>query len=132
MAEPKGFDFPFRVTATEFPRSVTGTDRVEAQIKQVLTTSLFERLNRPTFGSRLQDFVFETINPVTKLLIEAEVARALVDSGVDVSIISIEAVADETNKNPKTNTTLGVRIEFELQGRQAGVTVPLTTGRAEQ
>lgn len=127
MAESRGFDFPFRQGTDAFPQPATGLERVTAQIKQVLLTERGERLMRPNFGSRLREFLFENIDAITVEAVRAEVARALIESDVDVLILEIR-VSVENLESTNSRTALVVSVFFDQLGQRGTVGIRLAAG----
>lgn len=96
--------FPFRVDARG--RSATADDDAHLRqlIEQVLFTSPGERVNRPDFGSGLQQLVFapnsDALAATTRLTTEAALQTWLGD------LIEVESV---------TVTSIDARLEVEVQ-----------------
>ena len=55
-------DFPYRIAVNGRTASTNRSEHIRDMIKQVLFTSPGERVNRPTFGSGLNQLVFEPNN----------------------------------------------------------------------
>jgi len=127
VAEARGFDFPFRQDTEGFPQPATALSLVGAQIRQVLMTQLGERLMRPTFGSKLQEYVFETIDVITVEAVRAEVARALAESDVDVLVLGIRVTVEGLHSS-SAPTALVVSIDFDQLGKRDSVGIKLTQG----
>lgn len=125
MAEPRGIDFPFRADTGGFPEPADGLDLIGASIKQILLTELGERLMRPTFGSRIREYLFENIDDVLLEVIRAEVARAILANEPRVLLISVD-VRVELQDRPETVNVVVIEIFYDRYGRRSSVQVSFT------
>ncbi len=125
MADARGFDFPFRAGDEGFPQPATDITRVGSQLRQVLLTEVGERLMRPTFGARLRQFLFETIDSITLESIRAEVARALLSSDVDVLVLDIQIQVENLDSSSQPPVVV-VNVFFDRLGRRGTVGISLS------
>jgi phage baseplate assembly protein W len=92
-----GWDFPIRVNAKGGIQWSSGPDRIQDAIWIILKTSLGERVMRPRFGSRVNDFVFQpNSSPVRTELVSA-IKRALLQSEprIDLEKVRAQTVEDD-------------------------------------
>lgn len=91
----RGWAFP--VTTDRSGRTSTSekeTD-IEESIRIILGTARGERVMRPTFGCRIHDFVFETVNATTLHRLEDGVREALVEWEPRIEVTNVDASAAE-------------------------------------
>lgn len=88
-------DFPFRIDAQGRTAGTSDEGYVRALIEQVLFTAPGERVNRPTFGSGIQQLVFEPTGgefaSAARLLVHGALQQWLPEAvevqAVDVSVL---------------------------------------------
>jgi len=69
-----GVNYPIRRSEDGyFDKTSTTVEHVKANLINVLSTSRGERVLRPDFGTRLEEFLFEPLTPQTRAEIEAEI-----------------------------------------------------------
>ena len=92
-----GWDFPIRVNAKGGLQWSSGPDRIQDAIWIILKTSLGERVMRPRFGSRVNDFVFQSNSSPVRTELVTAVKRALLQSEprIDLEIVRAQPVEDE-------------------------------------
>lgn len=114
--------FPFQSGVSSFPRPATGDDAIRSSIIQILTTKIGERVNRPTFGSKIWDFVFENDSEATTDGIEREVRTAL---GLWEPRIAVNAVQTEFEDDVNEPSQIIVTIFYTslLTGQNNSVTI---------
>jgi hypothetical protein len=111
--ERKALSFPLRAGADRGLEVLDLAESVRAMLEQILFTMPGERVNRPTFGVGVQQYVFEPLTPTL-----AERLRVSLDENVyehlsrDVRILGVSADRDEEK--------LLVRVTFEIAGSVAG------------
>lgn len=96
-----GWDFPVRWRLIADGRVVAASsdeDAVCRSIALVLGTVRGERAMRPTFGSRLQDFVFSPNTPATRTAVEYEVREALLRDEPRIEVLDV--VATQSGRPP--------------------------------
>lgn len=88
-------DFPFHVDDRRRTASTGIDDHVRDLIEQLVFTSPGERLNRPTFGSGLQQLVFAPGSPelasALQFLVQGALEQYLADL-IEVSGVEVDAV----------------------------------------
>jgi hypothetical protein len=103
----------------DFKMTKTSLEQSQYNIKNLLLTSVGERVSQPEFGSRLREFIFEQIDDNLPNKIEEEVRRSVNTWLPYVNIISVETLTQDDNKNKiyvkvKYNTTLNSRTTQEV------------------
>ena len=111
--DAKGLGFPLRLGADRGIAVVSLEDSVRAMLEQILFTLPGERVNRPTFGVGVQNYVFEPNSPTI-----AEQLRVALDENVfehlgkSVRILAVTVDRDEEE--------LSAIIAFEVVGTVSG------------
>lgn len=77
MATLLSIYFPFQSGVSTFPRAASDADAIKASIIQILMTRIGERVMRPTFGTRIWDFIFDNDSDSFREDVEREVRSAL-------------------------------------------------------
>jgi len=72
-----GIKTPFTFTNKGYPTPAKGDDVFGSSILMILSTSVGERIHRPTFGSYLNRLIFEPINGATAARASVEIRRAI-------------------------------------------------------
>jgi len=90
---PKGVAFPFQKREDGFPAPAEAPEIYVASVKQILLTTIGERVMRPGFGSQLKFLLFSPISVETEGRIRAEITRAIRanDSRIDVDDVTFES-----------------------------------------
>ena len=85
--------FPFQQGSSTFPKQATDDDAINASIIQILSTRRGERINRPTFGCNLHDYVFENNSAATQDGLSREVRTAIStwEPRVTVKSVTVDA-----------------------------------------
>lgn len=112
---PKGIAFPFQEGTSSFPEQATPPDIYFDMIKQTLLTYPGERVMRPTFGSRVRDFLFADRNGVNRELLKDEDVRAINRWVPDIELTNVAVY------NWDDNSTPGFRLENEFRTPQGEV-----------
>lgn len=69
-----GVNYPIRRSEDGyFDKTSTTVEHVKANLINVLSTSRGERVLRPDFGTRLEEFLFEPMTPQTEAEIQTEI-----------------------------------------------------------
>jgi phage baseplate assembly protein W len=111
--DDKGLGFPLRLGADRGIAVVSLEDSVRAMLEQILFTLPGERVNRPTFGVGVQNYVFEPNSPTI-----AEQLRVALDENVfehlgkSVRVLAVAVDRDEEK--------LSAIIAFEVVGTVSG------------
>ncbi|HZJ64913.1 MAG TPA: GPW/gp25 family protein [Kofleriaceae bacterium] len=120
-----GVGFPFGITPTGGVFVQGGDALLRGKILQLLLTSPGERVNRPDYGTRLLDLVFDPNSEVLAATMEFTITRALQQAFADE--IQLDAVQLTTDDN-----TLLVDISYmrkaDLSLDQLRVGLPLPAG----
>ncbi|MGB3752513.1 MAG: GPW/gp25 family protein [Parerythrobacter sp.] len=107
----KPFDFPFHIDAQQRSATTDHNDHIRDLIEQVLFTSPGERVNRPDFGSGLQQMVFagnsEELATATQFMVQGALQQWLGD------VIQLEAVAVRSE-----NASLQVTVRYRVRQTQ--------------
>jgi phage baseplate assembly protein W len=92
-----GWDFPIRVNAKGGIQWSSGPDRIQDAIWIILKTSLGERVMRPRFGSRVNDFVFQSNSSPVRTELVSAIKRALLESEprIDLEKVRAQTVEDD-------------------------------------
>jgi phage baseplate assembly protein W len=120
-----GVGFPFGITPTGSVFAQGGDDLLRGKILQLLLTSPGERVNRPDYGTRLLDLVFDPNSDVLAATMEFTITRALQQEFAD------DIQVDSVQLTPSDDTLL-VDISYlrkaDLRLEQVRVGVPLPAG----
>lgn len=77
------FAYPFKIDKNGRAATATDADHIEQMIEQVLFTSMGERVNRPTFGSGVDQLVFAPLSDdlakTTQMLVNGSLQQWLGD-----------------------------------------------------
>ena len=115
--------FPFRVGTNGQTASAGPEEHVRDLIEQVLFTAPGERVNRPTFGTGLQQLVFAPSGPelgaATQFLVQGALQQWLGD------VIRVEGVEVETGES-----TLVVTVRYTTLRDQQAQVATFTRGGA--
>jgi uncharacterized protein len=93
-----GWAFPVRPVAGRLTYA-RHEDDVEQAIAIILETTRRERVMRPSFGTELRNFVFESNSPVTHRAIEDEVRGALAAWEPRIDVQTVRAYGDAERVN---------------------------------
>ncbi len=98
-------DFPYRIAINGRTATTLRSEHIRDMIKQVLFTSPGERVNRPTFGSGLNQLVFEPnsveLISTVQFLVKGSLQEWLSDV-IEVGEVNIDV----------TDSTLSVHIHY--------------------
>jgi len=119
---PKGVGVPFSFTSKGYPEPATGSDLIGDSVFTILSTTVGERVHRPTFGSFLKRLIFEPVNRITAFRVEAEIRRAL---SAWEPRVSVENILFDI----KTPGIIKVQVFWIVNGSVQGNTIiPLSVG----
>ena len=103
--------YPFRIDSRGRTARPTGDEHIRQLIEQVLFTAPGERVNRPEFGSGLQQLVFapasDEIATTTQFLVQGALQQWLGD------LIQVEAVQVQSEE-----ATLRVTVQYIVRANQ--------------
>jgi uncharacterized protein len=117
---PRGISIPFRFDATGYPAPDIGlAQTIQDSIYTILSTTVGERVHRPTFGCFLKSIIFEPLSKATALRAMSEVRRAVGLWEPRASITNIEFELEDTK--------IILRISWIANGAIQGATdIPIT------
>lgn len=122
---PSGLGFPFGITPAGGVHAQGGDPLLRGKILQLLLTSPGERVNRPDYGTRLLDMVFDPSSDILAATMEFVIARALQQH------FSAEIQVDRVQLT-STDATLEVDVVYvkkaDLQRERVRIGVPLLVG----
>jgi phage baseplate assembly protein W len=120
-------DYPFRIDGRGRTALSDDDGHIRDMIEQVLFTSPGERVNRPDYGTRLLDLVFDPNSDVLAATMEFTITRALQQEFAD------DIQVDSVQLTPSDDTLL-VDISYlrkaDLRLEQVRIGVPLPAGGA--
>lgn len=99
-AERREMSFPFRIDANgRVAEDQLPSDIARSHIHQLLLTSLQERVMRPTYGTGVQNSVFDVADGITLDGMVSDVSDAIEVWEPDVTVVSVEPsfVSDHPN-----------------------------------
>ncbi len=120
--DAKGLAFPLRLGAGKRLAVVELEDDVRVMIEQILLTAPGERVNRPTFGVGIYDYVFEADSPFLASRLQTALDENVYQHlGRNVHIVALDVTSN--------GDQLLVNIQFQIVGTVTGrhtmtVTVP--------
>ena len=97
-----GIRTPFQFSVGRGVKAVStsnGLDKIQASIRDILTTRPGERLMQPEYGSRLFDLVFEPNDFVTNQLLYIYTAEALQRWEPRIQVTGVTFATDNNNPN---------------------------------
>lgn len=113
--------YPFKVDSTGRTANATADYDVKQMIEQVMFTALGERVNRPTFGSGINQLVFAAnsneLTAATQFLVQGALQQWLAD------LINVESM---TIKNE--DSSLVVVVQYYVKRIQERQTVEFARG----
>jgi len=124
MTTVKGIAVPFTFNTTGFPAAAIDVDLINDSIFTILSTTVGERVHRPTFGSFLKFLIFEPVTRATVIRAQSEIRRAISVWEPRVTVNSI------TFEIPQENEIL-VHVTWTVNRSITSTTtvpIPLNTG----
>ena len=103
----RGFAFPMRVNATGGMAMVADHEELQESMRLILGTAIGERPMRPTFGCRVHDRLFDSINAATFAAVGEDVREAIAmwDPRVDVEDVIV-------TRHPDNESALLIEIRY--------------------
>ena len=90
--ETTGWKFPFSISKDHGRVEISGLkNNIRESVEIILRTEPGERLLHPTFGTRLQQFLFEGMNAQTEEMIRREIIHSLSMWEERIQDIQVEA-----------------------------------------
>lgn len=121
-----GWNFPVEVSDRN-GKIQTSVDKanIRQSVEIILLTEPGERIAHPTFGTKLHQFLFESMNSQTEELIRREVRQAL-----QTWESRIENIAVEINRERYAEGILQVNVSYRIvnSGEKDAVEVSLSNG----
>lgn len=117
----KSIKFPFSLGPTAFPDTSEGVDVVLNSLKALLTTGVTERVMRNDVGINVHAYVFDSMTPITRARIAAEVKRAINLYEPRAQVLAIDA------KEGSQQNTILVDIVFRIAGQTTRQQIPVST-----
>lgn len=106
----QGWKFPIKVNAKGGLDWSTGSDRIQAAIWIVLSTSLGERLMLPDFGAGIKDYVFESNSALIRAKLEVAITKALTQWEPRIQLVSVQATP-----SPVQDSLVLVNISYQIR-----------------
>lgn len=123
----RGITFPFGRSVSSLPATSTDDDVIAQNIRRIILTPLGSRVMRPSIGSRVWDFVFESIGPVLKARIDDEVRRALAAGEPRVQVLAVDVYEQTQLANNKRELVIDIRYRVLAEIRRTTVSIPRST-----
>jgi len=120
----RGVSFPPRLGPDGRLAWSAGSQNVRESIEVILLTQPGERVELPTFGARLREFLFAPNTVATRRLVQEEVVRALREWEPRVAVRSVTVDADDADPRAAVATVRYELVATRAPGR-ASVRVPL-------
>lgn len=127
----KGIAFPFQFGSSGGVNTseLTPSDysRIYQSIYQILFTHKDERVNANGFGSRVKDYLFDSLDDVNTLSnIKFEVEKAIEEQEPRVELIDVNVYADDENEG-----TLIINIECQILQFSTDISLEYTVNQNE-
>jgi uncharacterized protein len=106
----RGWTFPPKIDPQGRISLTNEENELEQAIQIILTTSLGQRVMRPTFGCRLQELVFAPNNSQT-----AAQARRYVEEALGMWEPRIRLITVDVGPDPDEASRLLIQIEYEVK-----------------
>jgi phage baseplate assembly protein W len=105
------FKYPFQADNRGRTATTNEEEHIHQLIEQVLFTSIGERVNRPTFGSNINQLVFapnsETLSATTQLLVQGALQQWL-GTLIIVNSVTVQSI----------DSTLTITIQYTIRRNQ--------------
>lgn len=106
-----------RNPATSDVARLTDVEAVKRSVRNLILTNRFERPFHPEIGSSIRDLLFETINPLTAVLLQDRIEEVIINFEPRVNINQI-IVQDDIERNQYK-----VTMSFYVLNRPEPVTI---------
>lgn len=106
----QGWSFPIKINANGGLDWSTGSDRIQAAIWIILSTSLGERLMLPEFGAGIKDYVFESNSALVRAKLESAITNALTQWEPRIQVVSVQATP-----SPSQTSQVLVNISYQIR-----------------
>jgi phage baseplate assembly protein W len=105
------FNYPFQIDTSGRTATTNEEEHIRQLIEQVLFTSIGERVNRPTFGSNINQLVFapnsQGLSATTQMLVQGALQQWL------GTLIVVKSVNVQSN-----DSTLTVTVQYTIRRNQ--------------
>ena len=110
------------------PATATDDDVIADNIRRIMLTRRGSRVMRPSAGSNVQDFVFESVGPVLRARIDNEVRRSIGEGEPRAQVLSVN-VFEETTLSANNQKEVVVEVVYRVlaEVRKTVVTIPRVT-----
>ena len=109
-----GISYPFNKGTTSFPARSEDEEVIADNIVRILQTPVGSRVMRPGAGSRIYNFVFQSMGPVLNAQIAYEIRRAISEGEPRATVISVD-VEEEVRRDRDRNILVTVNYEVNLR-----------------
>jgi phage baseplate assembly protein W len=116
-----GIRFPFDRGDVSFPATATDEEVIADNILRILQTPRGSRVMRPGVGSDVYLFVFDSIGPVLRARITAEVRRAISVGEPRANVLNV-IVNEQLRTDGDRNVVVIVDYEVNLRPSSVSVT----------
>jgi phage baseplate assembly protein W len=105
-----GFKFPIKVNSKGGLDWSRGPQRIQDAIWIIISTSLGERVMRPTFGAGAEDFVFQPNSAASQARLSAAISSALAkwEPRIEVSKVSVTTA-------PQVPSSVLVSVQYTIR-----------------
>jgi uncharacterized protein len=105
-----GFKFPIKVNTKGGLEWSSGPQRIQDAIWIIISTSLGERVMRPTFGGGAEDFVFESNSVATQVRLSAAVSSALTQWEPRIQVVNVSVT-----QPPQLPSSVLISIQYTIR-----------------
>ena len=120
-----GITLPIQIGNTAFNQSFKTAEQASSNIKNLLLTKRGERIMQPTFGSGLQELLFDFNDDTLAGKIEETINLAIEDW---LPYITIDTINVEASDYDKDTNTVNVSLTFAVLGNPDLNTVTFNVG----
>ena len=106
-----GISLPIQITNTAFQQTFTTIEQVKSNIKNLLLTKRGERIMQPTFGSRMQDVLFEPKRNDFESKIEDTINESLEKW---LPYIKAEEIDNDASDSLRDSNRINVSVKFRI------------------
>lgn len=92
----KGISFPFRKADGEFPKRDTDEEQIRSNIIALFNLTNRSRVMRPEIGSRMLNFVFESIDPLLFSRMERSIRTTIAEGEPRATVEAVNFTSSGT------------------------------------
>lgn len=122
ISEIKGLNFPIRFSSSGNLSRANGSDKLLANMKNIILTRLRERVMRPSFGLSLADEILKKHSTISHTMIKREIKEAITLYESRVVLHDVEVIFDEDT------STLRVTLRYTPKALGYQTTTDVTFG----